>query len=640
MVGDGRVTLLMTGLKSRTARILIVEDDGAFRAIVEEVLKRQGHLTQAVATAETALERLRSDHFDLMVLDMTLPGMLGDQLLERLHESAEVTNVAVIAMSAFRLESERQTNLRQRFGVQGFLHKPFPLVELLHAVATALDERAVPVHWNAAPTSQAPPAQSTGAPPSDDKTAGTDDRPVLTVDLSSPADFLREFATNIASAGLFVAAAQPLPLRTPVKLAIRAPVLGEHAEREIMIDAEVVYCRDEPGRGVGVQFSTSPESLSSLKSAAAAARAALRAGRPLRLAAAVSLPLAWEIGELLPGAQIEVMEPASGEGLAERMLPEPPDVLFIEAEADGSAASRVAASIRARPEFAATSIFVVGPEASRSGALAGGPEAYFAFPEEKEVLARVASASFERAQVREIRVPLRAWVRLHMGELTLDGDCLDLSLGGVSMALKAKLDVGQKMEIELAFKDGSLPMHGTAEVAWAQEDRLTHIWRLGLAFRQMPPDVRVRLHERIFFALQAATDPYLRQVATPFEQAQRQQVRVAYRGEVRIHVGGATVYAEGVDISIGGVAVTVRAKLTRGQYVNAEIVLSDGHAPLVCNAQVVWVHDEPESGLSRIGLRFEGMNDAGLARLRAYAAQTYRTPTPMPLRVKRSSIPE
>lgn len=638
----------MPRARQRIARVLVVEDDRAFRDLVEEVLRRQGHVVVGEGTAEAALRRLASEHIDLLVLDMMLPDLLGDEMLERLHARGPSPAPAVVVMTAFRWAKEKRVALQNRFGVQSVLQKPFPVVEFLHAVATALGERGVPVTWRA-PGAPAPPEASGAGPPapplpalpalapqpdSARDPAPPEARPVLAVAFSSPAEFLQEYAANITSAGLFVATRERFPVRTLVRLAVRPPLVGEDSAREILLDAEVVYVReeDQAPAGVGVQISASPESLSALKAAVAESRAALRAGRPLRLVAAVSLPQAWSLQEAVPDAHVEVLEPGDPERLVNQMLAEPPDVLFIEAADDGKMAGRTVAAIRARPEFAAASVFVVGPESARSGALAGGPEAYFAVPEEMALLSREAASSFERAQVREIRVPLRAFVRLRMDVVSLHGDCIDVSLGGLSVALRARLDPGQVVDLELVFKDASPPVASRAQVIWAHEDRLAKLWRVGMMFRGMSAPVRARLHERIFFALQADSDAYLREVARPFEQAQRQEARVPYRGEVRLHVGPAVVYAEGVDISTGGIAVTARAQLQLGQHVDAEVALPDGHPPLRCRAQVVWLQDEPEGGLSRIGLRFEEPPELAVTRLRAYAAQAYRTPTPVPRR--------
>ena len=62
-------------------RILIVEDDPAFRQVVESILQTAGFLTTSVGDGSAALELIGSESFDLVLLDIWLPKMNGLEFL-------------------------------------------------------------------------------------------------------------------------------------------------------------------------------------------------------------------------------------------------------------------------------------------------------------------------------------------------------------------------------------------------------------------------------------------------------------------------------------------------------------------------------------------------------------------------------
>ncbi|MDQ3265901.1 MAG: response regulator [Myxococcota bacterium] len=65
------------------ARVLIVEDSPEIREALQEILEYEGYRVDSVGTAEDGLDRLKSDHFDLVVSDYTLPEHNGAWLLSQ-----------------------------------------------------------------------------------------------------------------------------------------------------------------------------------------------------------------------------------------------------------------------------------------------------------------------------------------------------------------------------------------------------------------------------------------------------------------------------------------------------------------------------------------------------------------------------
>ena len=68
----------------RMMRVLVVDDEDTFRFVIENRLKACGHVVDSVQDAETAIERLARRSFDVMLLDLGMPGLGGLELLRRL----------------------------------------------------------------------------------------------------------------------------------------------------------------------------------------------------------------------------------------------------------------------------------------------------------------------------------------------------------------------------------------------------------------------------------------------------------------------------------------------------------------------------------------------------------------------------
>jgi DNA-binding response OmpR family regulator len=120
------------------ARILIVEDEPQLRALLRLYLEREGHQVTDVADGPSALAAFEREGADLVVLDLMLPGMQGEAVLEALHGESEV---AVLITSAKRSDAERIAGLR--LGADDYLAKPFNPHELTARVAAILRRTGV-----------------------------------------------------------------------------------------------------------------------------------------------------------------------------------------------------------------------------------------------------------------------------------------------------------------------------------------------------------------------------------------------------------------------------------------------------------------------------------------------------------------
>jgi len=115
------------------ARILVVEDEPQLRALLRLYLEREGHLVTDAGDGLTALAAFDAEPCDLVILDLMLPGMSGEMVLETLRADGDVP---VLITSAKRSDAERIAGLRA--GADDYLPKPFNPHELTARVAAIL----------------------------------------------------------------------------------------------------------------------------------------------------------------------------------------------------------------------------------------------------------------------------------------------------------------------------------------------------------------------------------------------------------------------------------------------------------------------------------------------------------------------
>ena len=121
-----------------TSRILIVEDDPRLAATLQRVLLAEGHDVEAAGDGNEALRRARDRPFDLVVLDIMLPGLDGISVCKRLRAAGPIP---ILLLTALGGTEERVRGLDS--GADDYLVKPFAYEELL-ARTRALLRRTAP----------------------------------------------------------------------------------------------------------------------------------------------------------------------------------------------------------------------------------------------------------------------------------------------------------------------------------------------------------------------------------------------------------------------------------------------------------------------------------------------------------------
>jgi CheY-like chemotaxis protein len=112
-------------------RILLVEDNLFSSGFFRTVLEQQAFVITTAASAETGLRLLTSSEFDLLLVDIRLPGMRGDEFIRQVYALHPQLPIIVIS-GAGDFDAEELMNL----GVRKVLIKPLTNQELLSAVCS------------------------------------------------------------------------------------------------------------------------------------------------------------------------------------------------------------------------------------------------------------------------------------------------------------------------------------------------------------------------------------------------------------------------------------------------------------------------------------------------------------------------
>lgn len=129
--------------------ILAIEDDPVLGAYLHEQLERSGFLVTWCRNGREGLEQARQQHFDVVLMDILLPGMTGLDALMQLRENS---GTPVIMMSALGAEADRITGFER--GADDYLPKPFSMAELRVRIEAILRRVALERrHPSAAPAS-------------------------------------------------------------------------------------------------------------------------------------------------------------------------------------------------------------------------------------------------------------------------------------------------------------------------------------------------------------------------------------------------------------------------------------------------------------------------------------------------------
>lgn len=101
-------------------RILLVDDDAFLRDMYATKFGERGHTVAVAASGESALEQIREAEFDLVLLDLVMPGMTGIELLEAIKDEQGQAPACVVLSNQ---GSEEDVQAAKKAGAKGYIVK-------------------------------------------------------------------------------------------------------------------------------------------------------------------------------------------------------------------------------------------------------------------------------------------------------------------------------------------------------------------------------------------------------------------------------------------------------------------------------------------------------------------------------------
>ena len=144
------------------ASILVIDDDRAVLSTIKLLLERAAHAVEAVDHGQAGLGLLETRPFDLLIVDIFMPGMDGFETMRLVHRSWPEMPVIVISGQQFRSTSEQGPDflyMATKLGAVSSLQKPFRPHELLATVAKSLSDSPKSSEPSKASQGNTPPGQ-------------------------------------------------------------------------------------------------------------------------------------------------------------------------------------------------------------------------------------------------------------------------------------------------------------------------------------------------------------------------------------------------------------------------------------------------------------------------------------------------
>ena len=112
--------------------IYSVEDDKNIAHLLKVALSKQGYIVESFNDGESFIERFKKQKPNLILLDMMLPNIQGDEILKMIRDDDENDDIQIIIVSANRMVMDKVDGLD--LGADDYIEKPFDILELMSRV--------------------------------------------------------------------------------------------------------------------------------------------------------------------------------------------------------------------------------------------------------------------------------------------------------------------------------------------------------------------------------------------------------------------------------------------------------------------------------------------------------------------------
>jgi len=110
-------------------KVLVVEDDPINMMLVSEILKASGIMADGAENGIEAIKKIENELYDLILMDIELPGMDGIETTRIIKSKSEYKDVPVIALTAYAMKGDRERFLKA--GLDDYIAKPIHVTDFM-----------------------------------------------------------------------------------------------------------------------------------------------------------------------------------------------------------------------------------------------------------------------------------------------------------------------------------------------------------------------------------------------------------------------------------------------------------------------------------------------------------------------------
>ncbi|MBL8022334.1 MAG: response regulator [Leptospirales bacterium] len=137
MLRSAHTVVVEEGIPAVRGRVLVADDNEVNRLVIERILKNAGMQTDVVSDGLAALEMAQQNSYDIILLDVQMPGMDGYEVTEKLRIRL-ARRVPIVAVTASAVQQELDRCIRS--GMDGYITKPFTRRQLVIEIARYLEK--------------------------------------------------------------------------------------------------------------------------------------------------------------------------------------------------------------------------------------------------------------------------------------------------------------------------------------------------------------------------------------------------------------------------------------------------------------------------------------------------------------------
>ena len=119
------------------AKILVIDDESSIREILQKILKDEGYHVETCDCGLTAFRKILKEDYNLVISDISMPGINGIDLLQKIKEVKPETDVLIL--TAYNCHTNIQRSFKHK--AAGLILKPFDVIELKTKVRRILNFR-------------------------------------------------------------------------------------------------------------------------------------------------------------------------------------------------------------------------------------------------------------------------------------------------------------------------------------------------------------------------------------------------------------------------------------------------------------------------------------------------------------------